>query len=70
MEVWFDVAKDVWCIKIGLNRGTNAAFCINPKATDAMHYKVVRIADKDGKPLSIKNREMSDHHVDKQQFSL
>jgi hypothetical protein len=63
-EVEYDDTKDQWRITVGFTRswehdlagGPFADFAVNPLRRT---YKVV-IVDKDGKPLSVKNREAAD----------
>ena len=62
-EIWFDEREDgMWYVTLGLKREvqpTTTIFSLGkesyPKVVTT--YKVVRVRDKDGKAISVKNRE-------------
>lgn len=61
-EVWFDEKKKMWCITLGLRRAENSGERdwrdpLGLKDRPVPNYKVVRVADKDGRVESVKNRE-------------
>jgi len=57
-EVWFDERRKVWCVTIGIRRDVPSRSLLEPFTRQSqIYYKTVRISDKDGKPLSIRNRD-------------
>jgi hypothetical protein len=61
-EIWFDDRDQVWCVTIGIKQELQPQPSIfgMPKENYpklVTNYKVVRVRDKDGKPISIKNRD-------------
>ena len=56
-EVWFDDAEGQWCVTFGLKRSRPGA------ALGALvlpfDFKVVRLAEQDGKPISIRDRSIA-----------
>ncbi len=52
-EVWFDDNEREWCVTFGLKRSAAKAFGSLVLPFD---YKVVRLSDTDGKPISIRDR--------------
>jgi hypothetical protein len=57
-EVWFDPQDGSWCVTLGVKRPNNPAIGAGLGAVfAAVAYKVVRVRDKDGMPISIRNRE-------------
>ncbi len=57
-EVWLDESANEWCVTLGL-RQADIAFRDPLGLKTNIKYKTVRISDRDGKPVSIKNREWS-----------
>jgi hypothetical protein len=53
-EVWHDARKKQWCVTLGIRRGASPLAGLN-----LPEFKTVRIDDKDGDLVSIKNREFS-----------
>ena len=56
-EVWFDDDEKEWCVTFGLKRtrpGTALGALVLP-----FDFKVVRLAEQDGKPISIRDRSMT-----------
>jgi hypothetical protein len=62
-EVEFDDQNDVWYVTLGFSRPwetpRNIFTAIGQEVQPPRTYKVVRIADKDHRVLSVKNREVS-----------
>jgi hypothetical protein len=62
-EVWFDDAKKNWCVTIGFrrerlaNQGAISEWSNALGGRYQMHYKTVRVFDKTGKVVSVKNHE-------------
>ncbi len=56
-EIWFDQSDGAWCVTLGVKRPPTINSIGISGAYLAMAYKVVRIRDKDGKPISVRNRE-------------
>jgi hypothetical protein len=58
-EIWFDTSDGAWCVTLGVKRppSVSSIGMMALGAHLAMAYKVVRIRDKDGKPISVRNRE-------------
>ena len=60
-EVWFEEREDAWCVTMGVQRPFKPAMSVfnlnKDHPQEVTVYKVVRISNKDGKPLSVKNRE-------------
>ena len=59
-EVWFDDDERQWCVTFGLKRskiGGGFGTIVLP-----FDYKVVRLADTDGKPISIRDRSVVRDH--------
>lgn len=55
-EVWFDESVGAWCITLGFwRKPTNPLIGV----VTSKDYKVVRIDDRSGKPISIRNRDLS-----------
>lgn len=63
-EVWFDDLTNEWCVTLGMRRrkasGVPMADALH-LLTEHIDYKVVRISNSEGKPMSIRNREPSVH---------
>ena len=59
-EIWFDEPHDEWCVTLGRRRmiKENALSVMGVQSREVIDYKVVRISDKDGKALSIRNRDI------------
>jgi hypothetical protein len=55
-EVEYDDARDIWHITIGFSRPWDRQYIVGLSTGARRSYKVVTI-DKDGKVLSVKNRE-------------
>lgn len=55
-EVWFDDSEQHWCITLGFWRKPTAPMVGSFANRD---YKVVRLSEANGKPVSIRNRELS-----------
>jgi hypothetical protein len=58
-EIWFEPEEDVWHITLGLRRVTPTAAPNSAASRLGLvlpEYKVVRISDKDGRALSIRDR--------------
>lgn len=55
-EVWFEDADQVWCVTLGFWRKPAGPLI---GTISNRSYKVVRVSDTSGKPLSIRNRELS-----------
>jgi hypothetical protein len=53
-EIWFE--DGVWCVTLGVRRRPNSMDMM-ALAHSLLAYKVVRIRDRDGVPISIKNRD-------------
>lgn len=53
-EIWFEPGDQLWCVTLGLHRRSGLTF---GPLLDPTVFKVVRIRDKDGSLVSIKNRE-------------
>jgi hypothetical protein len=62
-EVEYDDENDIWYVTLGFSRPweapRNILTALGQEIQPPRTYKVVRIADKDGKVLSVKNREGS-----------
>jgi len=58
-EIWFEDQGGVWCVTLGVRRLAAGPNSIGMAALSgqSLAYKVVRIRDKDGKPISVRNRE-------------
>ena len=57
-EIWFEDQGGLWCVTLGVGRPSHhGGIGIGAPSGQSLAYKVVRIRDKDGKPISIKNRE-------------
>ena len=55
-EVWYDEPNKTWCITLGRSRmlrEQGAAF----GSREIIEYKIVRISDTDGKPISLRDRQ-------------
>lgn len=57
-EIWFEEPKDggIWCVTLGIRERTQIS-PLGLQSREAKDYKVVRIRDKDGSLVSIKNRD-------------
>jgi hypothetical protein len=58
-EVEFDEPANEWRVTIGFSRPWDAAGPVSVMFTPSRSYKVVRISDKSGKVVSVKNREVA-----------
>ena len=56
-EVWFDYGQQLWCVTLGRPRIVRDTTLFTPSQREILDYKVVRIKDDDGTPISITNRE-------------
>ena len=59
-EVWFEQSSRIWCITFGRSRMLldGAGGLVMPGARrEVIEYKIVRVSDEDGKPISLLNRE-------------
>lgn len=59
-EVWFDDKADEWCVTFGIRHRSvgglrSVSGILQPK--EVADYKVVRLRNKDGSFVSIRNRE-------------
>ena len=62
-EIWLDERSNEWCVTLGVRRPTNHVEQdwlrgLGSKGRTVPDYKVVRVSDKDGKVVSVLNREM------------
>jgi hypothetical protein len=57
-EIWFEDSQDggVWCITLGIRR-LQATSPLGLQYKETTDYKVVRVRDKDGVLVSIRNRQ-------------
>ncbi len=55
-EIWLDEGSNEWCVTLGL-RQADISFRDPLGLRTNIKYKTVRISNRDGKPVSIKNRE-------------
>lgn len=62
-EVEYDDQNGVWCVTLGFSRPwekpRNILTALGQETQPPRTYKVVRVADKDRKVLSVKNRDAS-----------
>jgi hypothetical protein len=56
-EVWFDDDERQWCVTFGLKR-TRAGAALGSLVLP-FDFKVVRLGEQDGKPISIRDRSMA-----------
>ena len=60
-EIWLDDRRDEWFVTLGVRRPTNYVerdpFRLPAGGRTVPDYKVVQIANKDGKVASVRNRE-------------
>ncbi|MCF6199006.1 MAG: hypothetical protein L3J67_06330 [Hyphomicrobiaceae bacterium] len=62
-EVWFDEQNDIWCVTMGIRRETTspanspASMLEQIQGLASVKYKTVRISNKNGEAISIRNRE-------------
>jgi hypothetical protein len=59
-EVWFEPTNKTWCITLGrsrmLRQETGGLVTTGAKR-EVIEYKIVRVSDEDGKPVSLMNRD-------------
>ena len=59
-EVWFDTSNKTWCITFGRSRmlrEETGGLVTTGAKREVIEYKIVRVSEKDGKPISLMNRE-------------
>ena len=56
-EVWFEDVGRIWCVTLGFFRKPDELATKAAGTYSTYDYKVVRIEDASGNPLSIKNRD-------------
>lgn len=60
-EVWFEEGSSQWCVTIGLQRAEPSSGLADMLGTKRygtrMHYKTIRLDDKTGAVLSVRNHD-------------
>jgi len=59
-EVWYDTSNKIWCITFGRSRmllDSPSSLILPGGRREVIEYKIVRVNDDTGRPISLLNRE-------------